>query len=79
MVGITAINEPLWALVCACWLTFGRMVYAIGYRMKGPQGRVIGAIIVDLALLGAFVGAIVSIVNWDMTSKVPRVIPVSAE
>ena len=79
MVLITAINEPLWALICACLLTVGRVFYAIGYRMKGPQGRIFGAIIVDIALLAVFVGAIVSIVNWDMSGKVPRVIPASAE
>ena len=78
MVLITSINEPLWALICAIGLVVGRIFYAIGYRMKGPQGRLFGAILIDLALIGVFVGSIVSIVNWDLTSKEARMIPVSS-
>ena len=79
MVLITSINEPLWAFVCASGLVFGRVLYAIGYRLKGPPGRIYGAIIVDIALIGVFVGAIVSLVNWDLTSKDPRILPIGAE
>ena len=61
MVLITSIFQPLWALICAAGLVTGRILYAIGYRVKGPKGRVCGAIIVDLALIGAFIGAIVSL------------------
>ena len=79
MVLITSINEPLWALVCASGLVVGRILYAIGYRMRGPPGRVFGAIIVDIALIGVFVGSIVSLVNWDMSGKDPRILPISAD
>ena len=77
MVAITAINEPFWALVCAWGLTIGRILYAIGYRMKGPKGRIFGAILVDIALLGVFVGAIVSIRNWDLSASDARILPIS--
>ena len=79
MVFITAINEPLWALICAATFVVGRIMYAIGYRMKGPQGRIYGAIVVDIALFGAFIGSIVSLVNWDLESKDPRILPFSID
>ena len=79
MVLITSLYQPLWALICMSALALGRVLYAVGYQIKGPKGRVCGAIIVDLALLGAFVGAIVSIANWDTTSNVPRLFPISQD
>tara|TARA_B110000285_G_C14735326_1_gene428321 strand:- start:92 stop:592 length:501 start_codon:yes stop_codon:yes gene_type:complete len=79
MVLICAINQPLLALICMIGLVLGRIMYAIGYRMSGPQGRIAGALIVDVALLAAFVGAIMSLVQWDMTSVEPRMFPMSAK
>jgi glutathione S-transferase len=38
----------------------GRLVYSIGYVFKGPQGRVIGVLINDLAFLALFVLSFIS-------------------
>jgi hypothetical protein len=45
-------------LAAACGLTYiiGREFYAWGYRAKGPKGRMIGALLLDIALF-ANVGA----------------------
>ena len=58
-------------------LAVGRFLYAFGYSIKGPMGRIPGALIYDLALLAAFVGAIVSIVQWDTKSDIPLVLPLN--
>ena len=73
MTSITAINQPLWAAICGFILCLGRVVYGYGYKYHGPKGRVAGAIITDLALIGVFVGAFVSIFTWDTTNT--RVLP----
>ena len=70
MTGITCLKQPLWACICAWLLVIGRIAYMIGYHKKGPKGRVCGAIIVDLALLGVFVGAFVSIFQWEKGSMI---------
>jgi len=77
LVGITAINQPLWALVCACWLTIGRIAYAVGYRKMGPKGRTYGAIIGFVTMMAAFIGSIVSVATWDMSDGEKRLIPMS--
>jgi glutathione S-transferase len=48
-------------LSCPCWaagfgglLIVGRFIYAAGYSSGGPKGRMIGALLVDVALLGLF-------------------------
>lgn len=33
----------------------GRLIYSVGYTYRGPAGRTIGAIIVDIALIANFV------------------------
>jgi uncharacterized membrane protein YecN with MAPEG domain len=38
----------------------GRLIYAIGYRTNGPKGRIIGATILDITLLGLIVLAVIS-------------------
>ena len=78
MVLICAISQPLMAMICSIGLVLGRIMYAIGYRMSGPQGRIAGALLIDIALLAAFIGAIMSLVQWDMTSVEPRMFPMSA-
>ena len=80
MAAITCLYQPLWGLICMVMLAVGRFLYAVGYRAKGPKGRVLGAIIVDLALIGVFIGAIVSLASWDLSKEkdaAPRIIPVS--
>ena len=46
------------------WIYFvGRIAYTIGYVKGGPKGRLIGALTLDVALLGALVTSIISIVR----------------
>ncbi len=45
---------PRLAASLAAAYVVGREVYTIGYTSKGPSGRMYGAIIFDLALLGLF-------------------------
>ena len=72
---ITCINRPLWGCICIYTLVLGRLLYAIGYCKSGPKGRVVGAIITDLALLGVLVGGFVSIFSWEEG----RMLPISQE
>lgn len=37
----------------------GRLLFSIGYVTNGPQGRMIGALIMDLAILVAFIMTVV--------------------
>ena len=69
LTGITAINLPITAAVCGFTLCFGRIIYSIGYCAKGPSGRIVGAILFDLALVAVFVGAIVSLAYWKLDDK----------
>lgn len=64
MTFMTALTQPLMAVICAGALIFGRFIYSIGYCKFGPTGRIVGAIIVDLALIAVFVGSIMSIASW---------------
>jgi len=45
---------PKYASILGGAYIFGRALYTGGYKMKGPKGRVVGAIICDLALVGLF-------------------------
>jgi hypothetical protein len=49
---------PSAALGLAVFL--GRLMYAIGYVVSGPTGRLIGVLINDLAILGLFVLSVIS-------------------
>ena len=72
---ITAINQPMWACVSIYVLCAGRVAYTIGYRTGGPGGRLVGAILVDIALLSVLVGGFYSVFSWDTS----RILPISAE
>ena len=69
MIGITAINQPFIACICAGVFFVGRVLYAFGYCCGGPKGRLPGAIITDLALLGALGGAFYSIFTWESSDS----------
>ena len=76
MVGITAINQPLWACISVWLLVVGRLFYAIGYCKKGPKGRIFGAIVVDIAFLAVLIGSFYSIFTWPEDGT-PKILPIS--
>ena len=71
---ITALRQPLWAMITIFVLVLGRIVYGCGYVKKGPNGRLVGAYIVDLGLLSGVAGCIYTMVTWG---EINRVIPFS--
>ena len=62
-------------MICIFGLVLGRTLYSIGYCKGGPKGRVPGAMIQALSLLGVIIGAFVSIFTWDMENT--RILPIS--
>lgn len=44
-------------------MIIGRMIYSIGYTMKGASGRLIGVAIIDIALIALLVISIISCVK----------------
>jgi glutathione S-transferase len=52
MLFISGIYFPIPAAVMGLALFIGRLIYSVGYVNGGPKGRLIGAIIGDLVLLG---------------------------
>ena len=57
----------VWCPVCASvigWTYFvGRLLFTIGYVAKGPKGRLMGALIADLAILAGIGTAVFSCVK----------------
>ena len=58
---ITAIKLPLAAGIISLVCVVGRIMYAVGYAGFGPKGRLVGAILWGVAILGSVVCAFVSI------------------
>ena len=84
MAAITAINQPTYAASCFFVIALGRSIYGLGYCNCGPAGRLVGAIIFDLALLALLGGAIWSLASWksgqaSVDLRGTRIIPVSYE
>ncbi len=46
------IYYPIYASILGAVIFVGRLLFAIGYVSSGPKGRMAGALLVDLALLG---------------------------
>ena len=59
---VCGLTLPLPAAVLCFVFSFGRLFYAIGYKCKGPAGRVPGAIFGSLSMLGLMGTAIYCIV-----------------
>ncbi len=57
---IAGVYFPIPSAALGLAIFLGRLIYAIGYVMGGPQGRLIGVLINDLAFLGTFVLAFIS-------------------
>ena len=74
---ITAITEPLAALVIMSACVVGRILFGIGYCKYGPKGRGVGAAIGELGFVAFFIGGIVTVVTWPMDKTQPRILPIS--
>ena len=69
MLLVCSINLPMFATICGFMMLIGKLMYTIGYCMKGPKGRVIGAILVDLAIVALLVGCFWSVAKWEVSSN----------
>lgn len=49
---------PKFAAACGAAYMLGRALYSAGYASGGPAGRLVGAIILDIALVALFVAAV---------------------
>lgn len=50
---VTGLFQTKLTIVCASFYIVGRGLYGAGYTAAGPKGRLVGAILLDLALFGA--------------------------
>ena len=57
--------KPLAAAILGFSVFIGRIFYSIGY-CTSPSKRIVGALIVDLAIVGLFILSIVTIGNWTL-------------
>jgi glutathione S-transferase len=67
---IAGVYFPIPSAVLGLAVFIGRLIYAIGYMMGGPKGRLIGVLINDLAILGAFVLAFISSVKFILGQQI---------
>ncbi len=49
---IAGLALPIPAAACGFAIFLGRIMYGCGYRGAGPSGRLVGVLLIDLALLG---------------------------
>jgi len=70
MLFIAGIYFPVATAVLGLALFIGRIFYSIGYAKGGPAGRLIGAIIGDLVLLGLFGLSITSGIFFAMGKEI---------
>ena len=64
---IASIVYPEWALYNLLGWFVGRFAFTLGYTLKGPQGRLVGALIMDLTMLISLVLMVMSVgvlVKW---------------
>jgi len=52
---VNGILLPKTSALCGGFITLGRIVYGIGYALKGPDGRLPGAIIAHLGDFPLFI------------------------
>ena len=49
---VAGVTKPIVACVFAFMYSVGRLCFAVGYTFKGPQWRIPGALLIDLAIFG---------------------------
>lgn len=52
MILAAAVYYPIYASILGVAVIVGRLLFAIGYVSAGPKGRMVGVLLVDIALLG---------------------------
>jgi len=55
---ISGLFFPRFTAVFGLFYIVGRILYAIGYRKSGARGRLVGVLIVDVALLALFIASL---------------------
>ena len=49
---VAGLFQPVWAARLGALYIAGREVFALGYSARGPSGRMYGAVLFDVALVG---------------------------
>lgn len=55
---------PLFSAALGAVYVLGRRLYSSGYRAKGAEGRGVGAIVLDIALVGLWIGSVVGSLSF---------------
>lgn len=55
---VAGLSYPMYATYLGIAVFAGRLLFSIGYVSKGPGGRLLGALLIDFALLGLVVLAV---------------------
>lgn len=52
---VTGLYNPFYAFISSQVYFWGRLIFTIGYTKWGPNSRLLGALILDLAILASLV------------------------
>lgn len=69
---IAGLYFPIPAAAVGLGITVSRFIYACGYTMNGPGGRVVGALLNDILVLGLFGLAVTSSIFYLQGSSYPN-------
>ena len=56
-----------------------RLIYSIGYSSSGPNGRIVGALLNDIAVLGLFIMSMMYCVNALTANQSTPEVPAGGE
>jgi uncharacterized membrane protein YecN with MAPEG domain len=62
---------PIPAAAFGLAMIIGRIIYSVGYTASGPSGRIIGVLLIDIALIALFV------LSWITCIKMIKGDPIS--
>jgi uncharacterized MAPEG superfamily protein len=71
---ISALKQPLAALVIACVYAFFRLVYSLGYGIGGPNARNFGGMICGLSLFTLFGLSLYTVSEYMKSYNLPPVL-----
>lgn len=63
-----AVYFPSLATGLGCLIIVGRILFAYGYMASGPTGRLVGALMVDFAVLGLLFISVIS--GWNIATSI---------